>query len=115
MHYFVNPATGILRAHDEVDLGEDGLDAMYQDKEIIPGKRRRTDANHQSLLVAESLAMTWFTIEFIVRYKVTSLFFFDNIEFVNYNGSFSSPHFEGLFESFEGLFQYKSLYTSEQN
>ena len=40
---------------------------VYQ-KEIIPGKRVKTEANLYSLFIIESLAMTWFTVEFFVRY-----------------------------------------------
>ncbi|XP_075246415.1 shaker-related potassium channel tsha2-like isoform X3 [Convolutriloba macropyga] len=47
--------------------GNYNITVMYQ-KEIIPGKRKRTEERLQSLFVAESLAMTWFTIEFFVRF-----------------------------------------------
>ena len=47
---------------------------VYQ-KEIIPGKRVKTEANLYSLFIIESLAMTWFTVEFFVRPVVPSNLF----------------------------------------
>ena len=41
--------------------------SLGHQKEIIPVKRRRTHRHSSTLFLVESLAMTWFSIEFITR------------------------------------------------